>query len=121
MTIKKIIWFLYFYSTAIAVFDSMNCTTRPGLITMHHRHATDTIMRLMLNEANIQNTIQIHKTKYMIPALNTCPCPRGWETRNILVHNFKSNRIIYALISRLIHVDCSFILSQNVKLFFLVI
>ena len=73
---NKKIHSLNFYSTAIAVFDSMNCTTRPGLITTHHRHATDTIMRLVLNKANIQN-LYIKLYYFVKSILNRCPCPRG--------------------------------------------
>ena len=36
ITVKLIHLVLYFHSTAIAVFDSMNCTTRPGLVTTCH-------------------------------------------------------------------------------------
>ena len=47
ITVKLIHLVLYFHSTAIAVFDSMNCTTRPGFVTCHC-HTTDTIIRLIL-------------------------------------------------------------------------
>ena len=38
-----------------------------------------------------------------------------WAVRNALAHDFKSNRIVYPLVSTLIYVHCAFILRDWVK------